>query len=264
MERSVATAPAVSNSGRTLHIRGTWSAREDRIPSAVYLGILWVGMLLGFGLDFSRYLHEKPAAPTVVHFHAVVFSIWMLLLTAQVLLVLRNRVALHRSLGWVCVGWAGLMAILGPWAVMASQASAIHEPVSFTAFLSVNFVDLVGFLTFLAWGIALRQNPAAHKRMMILSSVFLADPGFSRLYSYFWPDEPHSILPWFLSVFYGNILLIALMAAWDWYRNRLMKSFVIGATIQLAALFVASLLYFWPPWKSLTHTWVQAWANHFG
>ena len=156
------------------------------------------------------------------------------------------------------------MAILGPWAVMALLASAIHEPVTFTAFLSVNFVDLVGFLSFLAWGIALRTNPAAHKRVMILSSVFLADPGFSRLYSYFWPDEPHSILFWYLSVFYGNIFIIALMAAWDWYRNRLMKSFVIGATTLLAAEFVATLLYFWPPWKSLTHAWVLAWANRFG
>lgn len=37
-----------------------------------------------------------------------------------------------------------------------------------------------------------------------------------------------------------------------------MKSSVIGATIQLAAEFVATPLYFWYPWKSLTHTWVLA------
>jgi hypothetical protein len=30
----------------------------------------------------------------------VVFTVWMLLLTAQVLLVLGNRMAWHRRLGW--------------------------------------------------------------------------------------------------------------------------------------------------------------------
>jgi hypothetical protein len=42
----------------------------------------------------------------------------------------------------------------------------------------VNFLDIVGFLVLLAWGIALRRNPAAHRRMMILATISLADPGF--------------------------------------------------------------------------------------
>lgn len=117
---------------------------------------------------------------------------------------------------------------------------------------------MVGFLSFLAWGIALRTNPAAHKRMMVLSSAFLADPGFARLSGYVWPKEPHSIFVWYAYTF------IVLMFAWDWYRDRLIRSFVLGAATLLAAAFVATLLYFWPPWRSLTHTWVLAWANHFG
>jgi hypothetical protein len=51
------------------HVRGTWSAREDRVPSAVWLGILWMGTIGGFGLDLPRYLHESPPAPMVVHVH---------------------------------------------------------------------------------------------------------------------------------------------------------------------------------------------------
>jgi hypothetical protein len=89
-----------------LHVRGTWSAREDRLPSAVWLGVLWVGMIAGFGVDFPRYLHENPPPPRILHLHAVVFTVWMLLLTAQVLLVLRDRVAWHRRLGWFAAVWA--------------------------------------------------------------------------------------------------------------------------------------------------------------
>ena len=63
------------------HVHGTWSVREDRAPSAVWLGILWVGMIAGFGPDFPRFLHEQPAAPKVIYIHAAVLSVWMLLLT---------------------------------------------------------------------------------------------------------------------------------------------------------------------------------------
>ena len=98
-----------------LHVRGTWSPREDRVAPAVWLGILWVGMIAGFGVDISRFAHENPSAPKILYLHAAVFTGWLLLLTAQVLLVLRDRVAWHRKLGWFMAGWACLMAVLGPW-----------------------------------------------------------------------------------------------------------------------------------------------------
>ena len=38
------------------HVRGYWNPREDRIPSIVWLGILWIGMLFGF-VRFFRHRH---------------------------------------------------------------------------------------------------------------------------------------------------------------------------------------------------------------
>jgi hypothetical protein len=144
---------------------------------------------------------------------------------------------------------------------MDSQALNLHNPqMSDPPFLSVNLVDLVGFFALLAWGISLRKNPAAHRRMMILATVSLADPGFSRFDSYFLPDGPQSVFAWFLWVFYGNVLLIALMVAWDCYRRRLMRSFVLGAAALLSSELLATALYFWPPWKALTLHWIQSWA----
>ena len=66
---------------------------------------------------------------------------------------------------------------------------------------------------------------------------------------------------WFLWVFYGNVLMVALMAGWDWFRGRLMRQFVIGAAGLLAAEFLSSFLYFWGPWKTLTFGWVSAWSK---
>ena len=244
---------------------GSWSARDDRLPSAVWLGILWVGMIAGFGVDIPRYLHENPPVPWIVHVHAAVFTTWMLLITGQVLLVVRNRVDLHRKLGWPLVGWACLMGVMGPVAIMSSEAANVRGgPVFDPAFLSIAFNNILCFLALLGWGLALRKNPAVHRRLMILSSVALADPGFARFSGWLWPQQPASMLVWFFYMFYGNMLIIALMAAWDWYRGRLMRQIVFGAAGLLAAEGTATLLYFWPPWKAVATSWIMAWATHFG
>ena len=257
----MATLPVARRSALTLHKRGTWSLKDDRIAPAVWLSILWIGMFAGFGVDIPRFASENPPAPRVIYFHAFVFIVWLLLLTAQVMLVLRNRVAWHRKLGWFAAGWACLMAVMGPWAAMASQAVNLHNPpLGDPQFISVNIVDIGGFLALLAWGFTLRKDPAAHKRMMILATISLADPGFGRFTGWLLP-EPQSAIPAFFYMFYGNALMILLMAAWDWWKGRLMRSFVIGAAGLLAGEFLASVVYFWGPWKALTMSWVVAWAK---
>lgn len=257
----MATASAVQPSRSVLHVRGNWSCSDDRIPSAVWLGILWVGMIAGFGVDFPGFLKQLPPPPKVIWVHAFVFTMWLVLLTAQVLLVLRNRVSWHRSFGWFVVFWAGLMAILGPWAAIAAQLAVLHTQYFDPQFLVLNLVDISGFLVLLAWGVMLRKNPTAHRRMMILATVSLADPGFARFSGWLWPREPQHALQWFIYVFYGNVLLIALMTAWDWWRGRLVRSFVTGAVALLAAELLASFLYFWGPWKTATTAFLQACAN---
>ena len=261
LEVPLATFTTLKAGRGLLHARGNWSSRDDRTPSVIWLGVLWAGMIAGFGVDISRFLHENPAAPTVVRVHAFVFTAWMLILTAQVLLVVRDRVALHRRLGWFAAAWACVMAVLGPWAAIESLVVSAQSSSIDPAFLSVNLVDIAGFLALLAWGIKLRGNPAAHRRMMILATVSLADPGFSRFSSWLWPTEPHSTIVWFLDVFYGNVLMVVLMTAWDWWRGRMVRSFVIGASALLAAEFAASCLYFWGPWKAATGAFIETCAR---
>lgn len=256
----MATASAYQKASPFLHVRGAWSARDDRTASMVWLGMLWLGMIAGFGVDIPRFLRENPPAPKIAYIHGAIFTGWMLLLTAQVLLVAGDRVSVHRKLGWITAGWACLMAVFGPWVVIASMVVNLHLPTGDPSFLSVNIVDLSCFLVFVAWGIALRKNPAAHRRLMILSTVALADPGYSRFSGWLLP-EPTSVVPWFVWSFYGNVVIVLAMAAWDWWRGRLVRQFVIGASAMIAALYIATLLYFWPPWKALTLSWVESWAR---
>jgi hypothetical protein len=260
----MATASAVQGRRLVFHLRGAWSTRDDRVAYAVWLGVLWVGMIAGFGLDFPKYLSESPPAPLVVHVHAAVFTVWMLIVTAQVTLVMKDRVRWHMKMGWFAVGWASVMAVLGPWAAMAWEALHVGHPLLPPQFLAVNLVDIAGFLVLLAWGLTLRKNPAAHKRMMILATVSLADPGFARLVIHALHPRVTTPFGFFWMVFYGNVLLVALMLAWDWWRGRLIRQAVVGGVGLLAAEYASVLLYFWDPWKAVTLGWVQAWARHFG
>lgn len=243
------------------HTRASWSAREDRLPSLVWLGLIWLGMIAGFGVDMRRFLHEVPTPSVVVDVHAFVFTGWLLLLTAQVLLVVGDRVALHRRLGWFTAGWAGLMFVLGLWTAMVAKAPVASGPAS-PQFLAVNFGSLIAFVLLVAWGVVLRGNPAAHKRIMILSTIAILDPGYGRLTGWLWP-EPHSMLPWFFYNFYGDMLVLSLMAAWDAWRGRLMKQFALGAVGLIVLEGLQDFLYHWGPWKAFTATLVAAWVKHF-
>lgn len=258
----MATAPTVDQPQPLWHSRATWSARDDRRPFAVYLALLWIGILAGFGVDLSRFFHEAPPAPLIVNLHAIVFSGWMLLLTAQVLLVLGNRVALHRKLGWLLAGWAALMLVLGPWAALASQSVVIAGPNYDPPFLSVQFGGVTAFFLLLVWGIALRGNPAAHKRLMILSTVALVDAGYNRFIAWLDPAMPSSFIGWYLWMYSGNLLIILAMLAWDWRRRRLMQQFALAAVALLAWEGLEDLLYHFAPWKAFTTSLIAAWARH--
>ena len=260
---SLATAAALEKQTQFLHERGSWNPRDDRTPTAVWLGIFWVGIVAGFSVDVRRYFHEKPAPPMVVNVHAVVFTVWLLIMTAQVLMVVRDRVGWHRKFGWFAAGWTCLMAVLGPWAAIASLAANMGDPDFAPGFLSINIVDMGGFLGFIAWGLASRRNPAAHRRLMMLAMVAIADPGFAR-FSGNLLHSPHSALPYFVYIFYGNMMLLVLMAVWDWRRGRMMRQFVLGGSAFAAASLAACFLYFWAPWQAVTQHWVEAWARMTG
>jgi len=223
----MAAAPPVHRPRTSLHVRGSWSARDDGIPSVVWLGIFMIGTIAGFGVDIPGFLRLKPPPrPKSSITCGFTFTAWLLILTAQVLVVLSDRVAWHKRLGWAC-----LMAIFGPWAALSIGTLVLPHS---DPFLSVQLIDIVAFLGLLTGGFTLRRNPAAHRRMMMQATASIADPGFSGLEFHFFNWHAHAALLFFLMIFYGNVLIVALMAAWDCWRGRLMRSFVIGAAALVA------------------------------
>ena len=77
----------------------------------------------------------------------------------------------------------------------------------------------------LPWGVLMRRNSAAHRRVLILATICISDAGFSRFVSLFLP-APTGFLGTYLFYEGGNVLLMLLMFLWDWKRNRIMKQFL--------------------------------------
>jgi hypothetical protein len=72
----------------------------DRDFFLALVGLTWLGIVGGFGLDMIDHVRNSSRAyPLIVHFHALLFVGWLVLLTTQVLLIRNRRADLHRRLG---------------------------------------------------------------------------------------------------------------------------------------------------------------------
>ncbi len=232
----------------------------DRKASAVWLGIIWIGMIVGFGVDMGFFLKEQPPAPGIVYLHAAVFVGWLWLVTVQVGLVLRGRLGLHQRIGRVGAWVAPFMVLLG----LATALTVLKiEPFPAKAF-ALNLVDLLGFIVFVGLGIRYRRDSAAHKRLMMLAMVSIADPGFSRAIEYLYPD-PRTPIGWFMSIFYGNLILVVAMFGWDlWRRGAVHRSLLIGGSALIGAELLTAYLYFNAAWAAIATRLVQAWGYSGG
>ena len=234
----------------------SWELPSDRTASAVWLGIILLGMIIGFGVDIPGFLREKPAAAGLAYVHAAIFVSWLALVTTQVVFVLRGRMTQHRRLGSRAGYIALLMVPLGL-ATGLTAAAQGHEP---PQFIALHLVDIFGFIIFIALGLKFRTHPAAHKRLMMLAMVSLADPGFARATQYLLPD-PKTPLSWFISIFYGNVLLVLCMFGWDlWRRHKLHPALLVGGTSLVGAELLTAFAYFNPTWIAMATGIVHAWG----
>src|ERR1700754_3722407 len=93
---------AFGGNAMTAMAMGRFPARRgaDRNAFLVFVGLVWIGVLSGFGTDsVSHVLAHGLDYPLIVHLHAVTFVSWLMLFTAQVALIRHGRADIHRKLG---------------------------------------------------------------------------------------------------------------------------------------------------------------------
>ena len=87
-------------------------------------------------------------------------------------------------------------------------------------FLALEFEEMFAFSAFIIAGLLWRKDPAAHKRLMILSAVAISDAGFARIWLIGIKVTPPGLLGWWVQYYWGIALLLVSMIAWDLWRRR--------------------------------------------
>lgn len=139
-------------------------------------------------VGFSRTYYLKlfsglPPLTTVLHLHAVVFTVWLVLFVAQAWLVAAHRVDLHRKLGIVSAIFAAVVFSVG---VLSAFESAISSHVSPSGLKPAQFsiipLTSIGlFGAFIALGVTFRRKPGLHRRFMILAFIASISPASTRV-----------------------------------------------------------------------------------
>ena len=118
-----------------------------------------------------------------IHVHAVLFFTWVVFLALQTMLVYRGRTRWHREAGLFGIALAALMVFSGVLAAIVSLRAGLRGPRPDVARTTValSLSGMVVFTTFIAAGIASIRRPEWHRRLMLLASFELLQPGVGRL-----------------------------------------------------------------------------------
>lgn len=146
--------------------------------SAIIMALLNVaGFSFFAAMGFSSF-----RAPVSVHIHAVLFMGWVALFVTQASLAATGSLALHRRLGWLSVGWAAVMVVVGTMTTVFTVQKA-SVPFFFlpAQFLVMNPLSVLLFAALLGWGVAWRRDREWHPRLILSGMAAIMGPAFGRL-----------------------------------------------------------------------------------
>jgi uncharacterized membrane protein YozB (DUF420 family) len=225
--------------------------RHDRTMIAATVITIWLAIVVGFGIDIVRRAHSGALNfHLIVHLHAVAYTGWLVLLAVQVWLVRTGRVAVHRRLGLAALALLPAMLVLGPATAFYGVADNPYMPDKWIAWLSVNYTNAFGSVALLTAGFLMRRNPAAHKRLMLMGTIALTEPGFSRIWlSSLEARLSEGYLSFYFSTYIGTFLLVIAAGAYDFAtRRRLHPAYVAAALWIFANEALATWLFYQPFW----------------
>lgn len=161
------------------------AARLEHRFFGITAGLMLLTVVVGFAPSYFLKPVLAPQAPAmsgVVHFHGLLFTAWMILYLVQSALAWRGYLPWHRQLGMLGTVLAAAMLWTGV-SLSLEAARLGHTPPGFDdrAFLAIRLAGVGGFAVLVAAGIALRRQPASHKRLIFAATVVLLDPAIGRI-----------------------------------------------------------------------------------
>ena len=206
------------------------ATRRDRRRKRFFVYVA-VAMLVVVALGFGRSFYLRPVfidrpLPAYLVLHGTVMTAWYLLFLAQVLLVDRRRVDLHRKLGIFGVALAAAVVLtaiqvqlnLVPRMISLGMVSRPEDMPVALGFALSSMSSLVPFVALIAMAVLFRRKASMHKRLMFWAMVWTIGPAFAGgrpLGEVLDPlVQPH--LPFFPS----DLFWLAALLAYDWKTEK--------------------------------------------
>jgi hypothetical protein len=147
---------------------------------------LLIAAVVVYGFSYTvgqNLLHPVVPRPTLLWFHSVVFSAWVVFFIFQSALVRTRNVRVHRLAGWFGAALGVGIPVLGiATAVMMARfhAHKLHESNAAT-FMAIPFLDICCFTSTFWLAIYWRKKPELHRRLVLVATCALTAAAFGRI-----------------------------------------------------------------------------------
>lgn len=229
----------------------TYKQRYDHLFFSAMTLLLLATFFIGFASSY--YLAGVVTAPLpskIIHIHAIVFTIWMLLLATQVSLTSTNKINLHRSIGIIAFFFTPIMIVTGLMSSVDALKRKIAPGLDELLFI-VNISMVLVFGVFIAFAYKMRSVPQSHKRLILMANIALTFAAFVR-----WPvDFLFHNIPNAAHASYVFVLLIAIYDYWclkKIHRVTLWSSAFLIIIFETRFLFAKTMV-----WHDFT-AWIQS------
>jgi hypothetical protein len=149
-------------------------------------------VFIGFARTYylGSFFEARPVS-TLVHFHGIVCTAWILLFVAQTSLVAGGRTDIHRKLGIGGAVLAGVVLVVGYFTAVTAARNGVAPPGELPplGFLAVPLGTLLAFGILVGLGLYNRRRSETHRRLMLLATIAVVTPAIARL-RFFLPGGP--------------------------------------------------------------------------
>lgn len=214
-------------------------------------------VLIGFAPTYylKGFFNSPPVPRFIVHVHAVLMALWVILFVAQVFFIRKSKIKVHQRLGFAAIALGILIIISGLLtAIAATKYGSSSTPPGGKPleFLIVPFVDVVIFGILFAAAVYYRRNAPNHKRLMLLTVLNFLPAALARYP--FGLTETYGPL-WFFGV--PDILAIIFVVVDTWRNKKLNKVFLAGTILLIASQWLRLVLSSSAAWVNFA-TWLTS------
>lgn len=181
-----------------------------------------------FKTYFGLFPHFNERTTAIVHFHATVLLLWIILLIVQPFLIRYKKLAAHRLLGRFTYVLVPLIicSFIGMMTKQIGEEQAQKMPVALILkSLYLPFTDTLLFSTFYILAIKNKRNTALHMRYIVVTGLVFIDASLIRsLGIWFHVDFFYAAL---VSISFVDLILITLIIN-DKLKGRSFRPFLIS------------------------------------